>query len=532
MIGAIYCRVSTEEQEREGTSLDSQLEACIKKAQELGYETGDHTIKETWSGLTLDRPKLTEIRQRVRNKEVDAVIAYTLDRLSRDPVHFIILQEEMERANVGLYLVTETVDSTDLGKLISHIRGYAAKLEAEKIRERTMRGKRARALAGKLPAGSHARLYGYLYIKKEGKRIINDQEAKHVQDMFSWLVNEGLSTNAITYRLRDLNVPTPSGKGWWKRDTVLKILKNTSYIGKVYAFTRTYTEPDYRMKPNTKRKKTKVVWKPQSEWILIENVSPPIISESVFNIAQQRLEENRKMATRNAKNQYLLHGHIYCARCGRAYWGAAGIKSRNGKRYEYPFYHCSGRLKKVTPIKCDNRQHNAKRLEALVWAEVEKILNQPELILSELQRKEQEQEAHTWQKELEMVIAQLDNRKHQKQRIWYAYEITGDEETFRRDIAKVEKELQDRQKRKGELEAIIESSQQLILSADDLKRACEIISNNLKQLDFKEKRLTLQALQIRVLIDGVWVTVQGAIPMGCVETAVSRWHRPAQHPES
>jgi hypothetical protein len=238
------------------------------------------------------------------------------------------------------------------------------------------------------------------------------------------------------------------------------------------------------------------------------------------------------MATRNAKNQYLLHGHIYCARCGRAYWGAAGIKSRNGKRYEYPFYHCSGRLKKVTPIKCDNRQHNAKRLEALVWAEVEKILNQPELILSELQRKEQEQEAHTWQKELEMVIAQLDNRKHQKQRIWYAYEITGDEETFRRDIAKVEKELQDRQKRKGELEAIIESSQQLILNADDLKRTCEMISKNLKQLDFREKRLTLQALQIRVLIDGVWVTIQGAIPMGCVETAVSRWHRPAQHPES
>ena len=134
MNAAIYCRVSTEEQEREGTSLDSQLEACVKKAQELGYETSNYTIQETWSGLTLDRPKLTELREWVRNKEISAVIAYTLDRLSRDPVHFIILQEETERANVSLHLVTETVDSTDLGKLISHIRGYAAKLEAEKIR--------------------------------------------------------------------------------------------------------------------------------------------------------------------------------------------------------------------------------------------------------------------------------------------------------------------------------------------------------------------------------------------------------------
>ena len=108
---AIYCRVSTEDQEREGTSLDSQLEACLKKAEELGYEVSEeHTISETYSGLSLERPKLNEVRQWVRDREVDAIIAYTLDRLSRDPVHFIILQEEIEKAGAELILITEDVD--------------------------------------------------------------------------------------------------------------------------------------------------------------------------------------------------------------------------------------------------------------------------------------------------------------------------------------------------------------------------------------------------------------------------------------
>jgi len=141
MKSAIYCRVSTEDQEREGTSLQSQLEACQNKARELGYEVPEEfIILETCSGLTLDRPKLPQLRQWVRDTEVGAIIGYTLDRLSRDPVHFIILQEEMEKAGVKLISVTEDIDSSDLGKLVSYIRGYAAKLEVEKIRERTTRG--------------------------------------------------------------------------------------------------------------------------------------------------------------------------------------------------------------------------------------------------------------------------------------------------------------------------------------------------------------------------------------------------------
>jgi len=74
MRAAIYCRVSTEDQGREGTSLDSQLKACQDKAQELGYEISEeYTVRETYSGLSLDRPKLDQLRQWVRDKEIDFI---------------------------------------------------------------------------------------------------------------------------------------------------------------------------------------------------------------------------------------------------------------------------------------------------------------------------------------------------------------------------------------------------------------------------------------------------------------------------
>ena len=181
----IYCRVSTEDQEREGTSLQSQLEACKKLAEEQGYDIQEeHIISETYSGLSLDRPKLTELREWVRDKKVDAVIAFTLDRLSRDPVHFIILQEELERAGVALIMVTEDVDGSDMGRLITYIKGFAAKLEAEKIKERTSRGRRARIASGRLANGRASNLFGYDYIPGrgdgEGVRRVNEEQAQLV----------------------------------------------------------------------------------------------------------------------------------------------------------------------------------------------------------------------------------------------------------------------------------------------------------------------------------------------------------------
>lgn len=529
MKAAIYCRVSTEAQEREGSSLDTQLEACQTKARELGYDVEPKfTFSETYTGADLQRPQLTQARETVRNGEVNALICYDTSRLARKAVHIAIIAEECEKSKAELIFVTEPLDSSPEGQLIRYVKGYAAEIEREKIAERTYRGRMARALSGKLPSGSHAKLYGYIYIKGkedgQGVRLINEEEARWVREVFGWLVDEGLSTQAIAYRLRDLNVPTPSGKGWWRGNTVAKILKNSSYIGKCYANTQTYVTPERRVNEETKHRKTHLVWKPISEWILIENASPPIISEDLFQKVQQRLKENSRMATRNGKNHYLLRSHVVCGRCQRSYWASPGIDWRKGERYEYPYYHCSGGLRRVTPIRCDNPRHSARRLENIVWAEIERQLYNPDLILSTLERMREEHNTSSLQRDLEIVQNQLRNREKQKERLWNAYKITGDEAEFRREITKLDNEVERLNERRADYEALLSEARDNEVGEQEYRDACKALTDNLAELDYEKKRLILRVLQIKVVIDGHNIQLYGTLPtVACTATTLSRY---------
>lgn len=539
---AIYCRVSTEDQEKEGSSLDSQLEACLRMAREQCYDVPEEYVThEVWSGLTLERPDLTELRNWVRHNEVDAVVVYSTDRLSRDPVHLLLLVEEFDKKGAKLLFVTEPLDNSMEGQLLTFVRGWASKLEAVKIRERTMRGKRSRALSGKLPSGSHAHLYGYEYVpgKEEGQGIrrVNEDEAKWVREMFRWLTEEQMSTNKIMYRLRSGNAPTPSGKGYWIKRTVGKILRNPAYCGRTYAFTITYGEPKKRIKHNSKRSKTGIIRKPRNEWVEIPNATPAIISEATFEAAQRQLQKNRKTSSRNVNpaSQYLLRGHLRCRRCGRTLWAFPGIKTRGRKRYSYPYYICPGNLKQVSPVKCGNSRISASKVEAPVWEQIRAILDEPELVVGEVLRSQKEsQDVSQLQRSLERVEAQLANRDKQKTRAWKAFEITGDEETFKTNIANLQKEATSLEQESNQLQQRIKAGRELQLDPEDVRRACDLIRGNLKDLDFESKRLALDALDVTVWLDDCNLAIDGAIPVsvGHIESPSSKWHLPGQHQEN
>jgi len=530
---AIYCRVSTEDQEKEGTSLQSQLEGCHNKGHELGSDIPEEfTILETYSGLTLDRPKLPQLRQWVRDKEVDTVIAYTLDRLSRDPVHFIILQEEMEKAGVKLILVTETIDSSDLGKLITYIKGYAAKLEAEKIRERTIRGIKERIKAGRMPSGRRARLYGYTYLSGkgtgEGVRYINEPEAKWVKQIFHWFVNEGLGIDRITYKLRELGIPTPSGKGLWYASEVWKILRNRAYIGETYVFTQSYGEPKTRLSKGTKSKKTGLIRKPREEWIEIPGATPPIIDRDLFEAAQAQLKRNKDRASRNTKQQYLLSGHIRCRRCNRNYWGYVKRAKWAGEYHIKRYYRCSGNLQMVSPARCGNRNLPADKVEALIWQEVERLLSQPDLVLAELERKRAEINDKSF---LEEELGQVNRRlkaldREQDQLLQWA--LKGfPEESVIRENEKINRQRADLKQRRGELETKIKQAREAEVDIEGIERFCALVKQNLRDFTFEDKRLALEALQIEIWVDGDTINVLGSIPIieGDI-VSTRRWSEP------
>jgi len=170
MKAAIYARVSTEDQEGEGTSLDSQQEACIKLAKQKGYDVPELLIfRETFSGLTMERPELTRLRQKGRDGEVDAIIIHTPDRLARVGEDILTLAREFTLKGIKLLFVKEQWDDTLTGKLVAFMLGWASELEASQIRERTMRGKQEFLRRGLLPQGTGRGLYGYKRDKAEKK---------------------------------------------------------------------------------------------------------------------------------------------------------------------------------------------------------------------------------------------------------------------------------------------------------------------------------------------------------------------------
>src|SRR5947208_2767382 len=111
---AIYVRVSSRGQEQEGTSLITQEEYCRAYTAEHGYEVVEDMIfREVHTGTELwERPKLAAMREAVRAREVDLVVAHAIDRLSRDPVHLGVIISEADHAGVPVEFVTEAIDNT------------------------------------------------------------------------------------------------------------------------------------------------------------------------------------------------------------------------------------------------------------------------------------------------------------------------------------------------------------------------------------------------------------------------------------
>ena len=500
---AIYCRVSTDNQETEGTSLQTQLEACLKYCHDKGYTVAYRFI-EAYSGLALDRPKLNELRELIRNEQIDVMVVYCLDRLSRDPTHGVILTQELEKHKVVLEAVIETVDSSELGKLISYIRGFASKLEAEKIRERTMRGKRARAKEGRMPGGGSFKIYGYDYIKvaqeNGGRRVINENEAKWVQQIYHWLVDDGMSTSAITYRLRALNIPTKQNR-MWCRAAVLNILKNPAYTGKTYVFTST---------------NGRLFRRPKEDWIEIPNATPALISQELFDAAQKQLQVNKEKAARNMKREYLLRGHIFCRRCGRAYYGCVTKDRFDSERLLTRRYRCSGKLRMVEPInRCSNRSWKAANLEDLVWQNIERVLDKPELIIAEIEKQRQDaSQLGIFEAELQQVERQLKALdREQEQLLQWALKGFPENQVIAEN-KRLNAGRTALQARKAELEAQIKASQDAATSLPKLERFVELVRQKLTTLDFEAKRQALDMLGIKVWLDGHNVEITGVMPIG------------------
>ena len=163
---AVYARVSTSQQQHEGT-IESQRRSLTQHIQHHGWSLlPEHEYSDDGiSGARLDRPALDRLRDVARRGEFDAVVILSPDRLARNYAHQWLLIEEFEKMNTQLIFLQNPFGDSPQGKLLTQMQGMIAEYERAQIAERTRRGRLEKARHGEFMPWAYT-CYGYRYLPK------------------------------------------------------------------------------------------------------------------------------------------------------------------------------------------------------------------------------------------------------------------------------------------------------------------------------------------------------------------------------
>jgi site-specific DNA recombinase len=389
---AIYARVSSEQQREENT-IASQTALLIEFAINHDLEVPKEWVfeDEGYSGATLERPGLERVRDLAAEGQIQVVLAYSPDRLSRKYAYQILLIEEFARHGVEMRFVKSPQGDSAEDQLLVQFQGMIAEYERAQILERSRRGKRHRAQLGEVSVMSNAP-YGYRYLHKTDEAlaayVIDEAEARVVRRVYEMYTIEGLSIGEIARRLNREGVPTRRASRW-ERSVVWAVLRNPAYrglacFGKTRASARTRVMRPQRRRGVTTPSTTAGHERAREEWIEIP--VPALVTEESFARAQELLYQNKIRSRRRTIAPSVVQGLVSCAKCGYAF-SRTSTQTSARKIHYYKCIGSDGWRKLGGPV-CDNgRFIRQELLDEIVWAEVIRLLEDPTLIQQELDRR-------------------------------------------------------------------------------------------------------------------------------------------------
>ena len=242
---AIYTRKSTEEGlEQAFNSLDAQREAAeayIQSQKHVGWTVVEtHFDDGGFSGGNMERPALQQLLEQVDARQVDCVLVYKVDRLSRSLLDFARLMDRFDQRSVSFVSVTQQFNTTtSLGRLTLNILLSFAQFEREIIGERTRDKMGAARRKGKWVGGTP--LLGYDVAPAGGSLVVNTREAGRVREIFE-LYRTHRSLAAVVAELSQRGWTTKSWKSRkgtrhtgrpFTKHSLRLLLSNATYCGKI-----------------------------------------------------------------------------------------------------------------------------------------------------------------------------------------------------------------------------------------------------------------------------------------------------------
>jgi site-specific DNA recombinase len=520
-MAAIYARVSSERQ-KEDQTIASQVAALIEHAQNEGYSIPEEWIfqDEGYSGAMLVRPGLERLRDLASEGQIETLLIYSPDRLSRKYAYPVLLVEEFSRHGVDVVFVKSAKANTPEEELLLQFQGMIAEYERAQIAERTRRGKKHRARAGSVNVLSGAP-YGYRYVKKTDSSSayyeLIEKEAEVVRAVFGLYTEDGLSVNAIARWLNDQQVSTRRRISRWERSTVWGMLRNPAYMG-MACFGKTERAQRQRITRPLRRKGgfsarcSSNRERPREEWMEIG--VPAIVSDETFALAQERLEQNKRFSPRRTIEPTLLQGMLVCGECGYAYYRTS---TRTSKRKLY-YYRCLGSDDYRYPggRVCSNQPVRQDYLDGIVWKQVVQLLEQPDLIRSEIQRRLKEiQDSNPTTKRKEVLIKEMARARKSIERLLDAYqENLLDLEELRKRMP----ELRKREKTLGSelqsLEVAAADHQTFLRLAENIENFLCCLRKTAETMYVTERQKLLRLVVKEIQVDRQTIKIKHSIPAG------------------
>jgi site-specific DNA recombinase len=390
---AIYARVSSARQKKDQT-IGSQTAALRDHARQLGAELPEEWVfeDEGHSGATLVRPALEALRDLAAQGCVDVVLCYSPDRLARKFAYQALLIEEFARAGVRVEFVRGPRGDSPEDQLMVQFQGMFAEYEKAQLMERYRRGKAHRARLGSVNVLSGAP-FGYRYVRKSDLAgagyEITGHEAALVAELFRRYADDGASIADLARWLTSQGAPTRTGKHRWDRSVIWGMLRNPAYAGTaVFGKTMVLQESPglnrvARLQGRSVPRASRTVDRPREEWQQI--AVPAIVTQETFQRVQQRLEDNKRFASRNTRVPSLLQGLAACSACGYGYYRTS-TRTTNKKIY---YYRCLGSddYRYEGGRVCGNKPVRADYLDTVVWDHITRMLADPALIRAEISKR-------------------------------------------------------------------------------------------------------------------------------------------------
>jgi site-specific DNA recombinase len=389
----IYARVSSARQKKDET-IGSQTAALRAHAQASGLQVPEEWVfeDEGHSGATLVRPGLERLRDLIAGVGVDVVLCYSPDRLARKFAYQALLIEEFARSGTRVEFIKGPRGDSPEDQLLVQFQGMFAEYEKAQILERYRRGKAHRARSGSVNVLSGAP-FGYRYVRRNdhtgaGYQIVAG-EAALVAELFTRYADHGASIADLARWMGEQQVPTRTGKTRWDRSVIWGMLRNPAYAGQaVFGKTMAVHEsPGLNRRARLQGRETpravKTVDRPREQWVHIP--VPAIVSQDTFDRVAQRLEDNKRFASRNSKTPSLLQGLAACSGCGYGYYRTS-TRTTNKKIY---YYRCLGSddYRYEGGRVCANKPVRADYLDQVVWDHITGLLADPQLIQAEIDKR-------------------------------------------------------------------------------------------------------------------------------------------------